>query len=437
MDSLKTLLIILLVALSGCGSIKSQVTEPVGLHQLYIDANGDLLDPEGEQKIENEEKYVQSIIDNFYKEKQSRPNLKLTIFIHGGLNTFESATGRVKELRGSMLEDGRYPVFISWRSGGPSNYLDHLFFLRRGEKVNFVVGGLTSPFVLAEDLLRSLARTPASTWNVLVGQNSVARWITDDEEQAYFSSVDELINLGFNVERVGNINGHGFEHFWSIWNPAKVFTAPFVDGLGTGSWNSMLRRTDLVLRRNDGFDGLTEYESETAATKFFRKLSEEHRDEELLLIGHSMGTIIANNIVSRFQELHFSEIVYMAAACTVKDIELVIAPYLYNNQKSRFYNLSLNPYRDILESNFFDFAPRGSLLIWIDDTLGTVNSFQNKTAGFWFNIVRGASEAFKDPSVRSRVVLTRFGIADSTPQNHGDFDEAGNEFWNEQFWNGR
>ena len=86
------------------------------------------------------------------------------------------------------------------------------------------------------------------------------------------------------------------------------------------------------------------------------------------------------------------------------------------------------------ENSALDFVPRGSLLIWIDETLGSTNSFQDKTAGYWFNMVRGASEAFKNPSIRKRVHLTQFGIKDGTPQTHGAFGDY--KFWNESFWRG-
>ena len=66
------------------------------------------------------------------------------------------------------------------------------------------------------------------------------------------------------------------------------------------------------------------------------------RGEEIILIGHSMGTIIANNILARFQELDFRTIVYMAAACTIKDVELVIPPYMQKNPDTTFYSLKLS-----------------------------------------------------------------------------------------------
>ena len=435
MGRIRYLLIIALSALSGCSSMQHMdKADELSSYQLYIDSTVDLLDPRNEKVINDEDLYVKNIIDNFSKKKSQNSDLKMTIFIHGGLNSFENATARRKQVKDSMLMDNKYPVFISWRSGGFSNYSDHLFSIRRGEKRNWFVGGITSPFVFAEDALRSLARIPASTYNVLFGQNSIRIGKYSKEEQYSDKALAELHKLGFVIYNSPNDTGHGAGDFWSVWNPVKLVTAPFVDGLGTGAWNSMLRRTDLVLRRNDGFNGISESKSDTAVTKFFKKVSSDLSNEELTLIGHSMGTIIANNIIARFQELKFKEIVYMAAACSIKDVELVVPPYMQKNDDTKFYSLSLNPYRDMAENSLLDFVPRGSLLMWIDDTLGANNSFQDKTAGFWFNMVRGASEAFKDPSIRNRVHLTQFGIKDGTPQKHGAFGDY--EFWNERFWQG-
>lgn len=50
---------------------------------------------------------------------------------------------------------------------------------------------------------------------------------------------------------------------------------------------------------------------------------------------------------------------------------------------SRFFNLSLDPYNEIAERTYYDFISRGSLLMWIDDTFGTVNSFRDRTFGKW------------------------------------------------------
>ncbi len=437
----KTILlaIITMVLVSGCASKQltheqaSKIDE-YKLYQLYIDEDGNLLNPASQEVVNDEQAYVDAIINNFDKLRANNEDLTLTIFIHGGLNTFDSARSKVELAKDKMLADGKYPLFISWNSGPFTNYSDHLFLLRRG--INSpVFGPISSPFVLLEDILRSIARFPASTYNVLFGQNSVRINNYSKEEKAATNALDKLHGLGFQIFNSPNDTGHTFSDWATVWNPVKLISAPFLDGFGKGAWDSMLRRTDLVLRKDTGFDGESEFHSNTAVTMFFTRYIELYPKRKTVIIGHSMGTIIANNIVSKYPDINFSNIIYMAAACRLKDLEYVISPYLESNPSAIFYSLSLNPYRDISENFYLDFVPRGSLLIWIDQTLGETNSFQDRTAGFWFNIVRAAGNTFKKDTVRKRVNLTQFGINDETPQNHGDFSKF--EYWSEDFWKGQ
>jgi pimeloyl-ACP methyl ester carboxylesterase len=420
----------------GCAARLSQdqikIVSDLSLYQLYIDENGNLLDPVSHLIVENEKEYIDDIFVNFQKQVEKRGELTLSVFIHGGLNTFKSSTSRVT-LKNKILDDGKYPLFVSWNSEASSNYFDHLFMMRRGNRAP-ILGPLSSPFVFLEDFLRSIARLPASTYNVLFGQNSVRISFYSKEEKASDAALRQLPQMKFRIYNNPHDTGHSFTDWATVWNPTKIVTAPFIDGLGTGAWNSMLRRTDLVLRKNVGFEGAPMSYADTAVSKFLTMYIKKYPDRQTEIIGHSMGTIIANNIIAKYSDIKFTNIVYMAAACRLKDLEYVVAPYLEKNSESQFYNLSLNPYRDLSENSYYDFIPRGSLLVWIDQTLGYTNSFQDRTAGFWFNIVRGAGNTFQKEHVRKRVHLTQFGIKDGTPQNHGDFDDF--KFWKKKFWQG-
>ncbi len=403
-------------------------------HFLFIDNNGIMRDVDNRSVFDYESK-VNKMLATYDAMRLHHPKLELTIYIHGGLNTFSETKRRVENTYKRILGDKdkpSFPIFISWKSGPFTNYFDHLFAIRNGER-NVLKGVLSSPFVFSEDILRSAARIPASYWNILAGQNQIAINIVSDIEDASNTSESELErNSEFKLYKDTDASrGHDFWDFASIWNPAKFVSAPLIDGFGKGAWRSMLRRTDLVLNSQQAFNGNGEVGSETAAYYLLEKLSTEYSSINKTLIGHSMGSIIANNILTKFPDLKLDNIVYMAAACSLKSIRSSVVPWLKKNKNSKFYNLTLNPYRDINENFFYDFTPRGSLLIWIDDFLEEVNSFEDRTAGYWFNTMRSAEVIFpKD--VRSRVALTRFGIRDKTPQNHGEFDDY--NFWSKQFW---
>ncbi|OUS31926.1 hypothetical protein A9Q99_02200 [Gammaproteobacteria bacterium 45_16_T64] len=472
----KLLLIIALLIVGGCSSLPYDKTSneiDTRLYQLYIDEYGKLIDPYTKLPVENgtkditEKSYVDRILENY--RLMEADGYELTVFIHGGLNTFASATDRVKEKAELMLKAKKYPLFISWDSSGPTNYWDYLMFLRRGELLSWYKTLLTVPTVIVEDFSRSIARIPASWFNMLDNNSAVAMWKESDEEKdvrwTLYGRIDaegnvvvpSLEGYGFNIHNHPDDNDLGIADMWSVPNPIKLVTAPIIDGLGTGAWESMLRRTDLVLLRDSG-EELTG-KSETAVTVLFDNLKRDkevkeakmkmekqsisneesipissehvHAEEKITIIGHSMGTIVANNIIANYPNLNFERIVYMAGACRIKDIRGVVSPYLKNNPKAQFFNLTLNPYREMTERNYLDFLPRGSLLMWIDDTLGDVNSFQDRTAGTWFNIVRAAVETFP-ADIRSQVHLTQFGMDDYSPKVHGDFGTF--PFWNEIFW---
>ena len=433
--------LISLLGLSGCASKtftpeQFLQLEDAKLYQIYIDEDGHLLNPASQEivPIHEEAGYVSNILENFERLNRSREgaDLVLTLFIHGGLNTFDAATERVTLFKDKMIKDGRYPLFVSWNSGPLTNYKDHLIRNRRGISSPFL-GLISSPFVFLEDSLRAIARIPASTYNVVFGQNTIRKSSDTKEKRAAAASIQELEMLPINLQ-VGRRGETTAGDWWSVWNPTKLVTAPIIDGLGTGAWSSMLRRADLVLRKDSGFNGEPKSTAHTAVAKFLTAYEQKFGRQGIDLIGHSMGAIIANNIISRNQDLNFNNIVFMGAACRIKDLEYVVVPYLKKNESTKFYNLSIHTYRELSENAFYDFVPRGSLLVWIDQTFGAINSFSDRTAGYWYNIVRAAKNVFKEPSVMRRVYLTEFAMDGDVPKKHGEFDEF--NFWQESFWLG-
>ena len=175
-------------------------------------------------------------------------------------------------------------------------------------------------------------------------------------------------------------------------------------------------------------------------------------DYQVTLIGHSMGTIILNellNLYSTDQDFQYDEIVYLAAACTIKNFERAVIPYLEQHPTTKFYNLTLHPYGDAREKTFWDLLPRGSLLDWIDDFASNPATFMQLTLGKWNNAIM----AFHiiPPKVREQVTLKGFGIEDplvnnrrsleepenilqNKPQRHGDFNDRDQLFWRPDYW---
>lgn len=459
---MRKLWILLALCLAGCtalnrsGETGDAESEFKARHYaIYIDRFGNIKQREevtpGDPKealakqADRERRYVDEIIGNFIAKRKINPNLKFTLFVHGGLNTFDNAWGRANLFSQTMLDEGRYPVFVGWNSGPFTNYFDHLFRIRKGER-RPVLGPLSMPFVLIEDAFRSIAHIPEAWYMSVTGPVTVMKRVNADAEEEFQRRMDRLQKRNFNVISKPPFVGVGATYV-TILNPAKLVTAPFVDGLGAGSWDSMLRRTDLVLSKALAFEGEISEDTpdnfaDTAVTTLLKRIETlatdpAHVGEQAVhidLIGHSMGSIVINNILARHPALKVDNVVFMGAAARIKDVENGVVPWLRReNNGARFFNLSLDPYRELGENTYYDFFPRGSLLHWIDNIFGEVNSFKDRTAGGWWNIIRTAEDVFPE-SVRSRVYLTRFPIGgeEQGPQTHGEFDDY--YFWRESYW---
>lgn len=260
----------------------------------------------------------------------------------------------------------------------------------------------------------------------------------------------------------------------TLW--AKLVTEPLVDWLGTPSWQVMSRRTLLAFDGDLGGSplgtgattqlsslgrrGLDAKDYSTAgAMEIFREELEQAMGDKkgaasqpaeqkyhITLIGHSMGTMVLNEWLRRDilegKGNLYSNIVYMAAACSVRDFSRAVLPFLVQHPETQFYDLMLNPLADLREETLADFVPRGSLLVWLDDFLTDPQTPLDRTLGRWDNMVNAT--AIIPDSVKKQIWLKAFAIAPSGalppmpsncnlgPQEHGDF--RNNPYWTEQFW---
>lgn len=429
-----TIVLTLIMLLGACSSIplQNKAKEPdkpipeklLKEHLIYIDKKGNLIDPYTKNVIQDEDGYV----GNIYKNLGDK---NLTIFIHGGLNTFQNATGKTNQILSYYDDKDSHIVVIGWQAGAITNYIDHLLFIRNGERRK-LLGPATSPLILVEDAARSVAHAPRATAESIMIQATVPIQAITGEEKAYYTSLAnlQLMQNGIKIKLTGESRGLGAKQIASILNPIKFATAPLVDGFGRGAWNSMSRRTEQLVFKETSFN--KKKSSKTAVSKFLTLIQDSSKNPEITLIGHSMGSMVANNILIRNPNLNYKNIVYMGAAATLNDVESKVVPILIKNPNAQFYNLSLDPYLEISESTALDSVPRGSLLVWIDTYLSSIKSFTDKTSGGWFNMIRAADTIFPD-SVKNRVYLTKFGFK-TGPQKHGEFDEF--KFWNSTFWTG-
>ena len=455
-------------------------------HLLYIDHNGALLNPwdAGPNKShiskQDEATYIDHILDEILAESasaQCKDKFTLTIFIHGGLNFLRDANERPDQFIKTMLKECHYPVFISWNSGAYTNYSDHLFRIRKGES-NPAKAIPSIPIVLAQDLTRSVLKAPSAYLREIKKASSVRKLYTQEVQQAYPKLIGRLKATGLNIHQPELIHQSiQVDPLLPVKIITKTVTTPIIDGFGKGAWDSMLRRTDLIFTSPYSINQLLTQELqpqhslkqghhfETAIAKFFRALSsspalaiaqqnlasvhttdQNTKDQKLAaiqinLIGHSMGTLVVNQALSKYPDLNIKNIVYMGAAAPLRSLESTIAPWLQHHPNTHFYSLSLDPYNELSEQSGQGLLPRGSLLNWIDNIFSDIHSVKDRTVGSWINIIMLADDMFApSPYLRERIHLTKFHVhtsqgMDVGPQQHGEFDNYA--FWREEYWTGQ
>jgi hypothetical protein len=392
---------------------------------------------------------------------------RVALIIHGGLNSQDDTVERATSQYEDILADDVYPVFINWDSSLPSSYRDHILFTRRGE-TSLVAGPLTSAFFVVADLLRGIGALPIAIWT----QGSEAfqashiidrspRIAADSAWKQLQDDADDDTRL--RMEPIGAVSDDDVDFglaSWVIGAPLKPLTIFFVNLAGANAWNEMLRRVDLLFQRVGDFEGSASYDRPKGLTYFMAKLAD-LQDElgslQVDIIGHSMGSIVINRLLagSIIQEVRheepagerevaaaasrndsklpaetpafvragipeFTNIVYLAAACSIRDYQLSAVPYCIRNEDSRVFHVVLHPNIELSESFSFDLAPRGSLLTWVDNFFATPVSIVERTAGRYENLARAL---YLTPvAIRDRVHVRVLDPGDpALPRTHGGF----------------
>lgn len=418
---------------------------------------------------------------------------RILLYVHGGLNTAQASIKRVVEYSPKILADGSYPIFVNWDSSLISSYRDYLLNLRQGVQIEsfcyfsrihclFTLGDLapglmTAPWYLSLDLSRAVLRLPLIVQRVFDGLMT-SHWRNEFRTNASASSHDnckEDAHVGMTPladallcearSHTGNQTAYHFEQgvdrrtsLESAWKIARVYaTFPVhvisgfvIDIAGTGSWSSMHRRTTMMFYRDSDLFSREPYRSPTGGVAEFmknlRQFLELHggKDEwEVTLVGHSMGTIVAIEMVRQFGnplekspgKPFFDNIVFMAAACSLRDYMDTIPRYLEEYNTTRMYHLLLHDQAEVTEQAVWGTALPGSLLVWLDGFFTQPNSPLDLVAGRYENLLRVLH--FHKPNLRRRISVKVFNFGAETrrtnPQTHGDFGNF--PFWKEEFWN--
>jgi len=369
----------------------------------------------------------------------------VVIFIHGGLVSINDGAATACALTHAMLADKAYPIFICWSSNLLDTYQEHLFSVREGIRSKEFAPA-TAPLQFLADVGGAATRAPLAMVKLFrndiyhldptaFSRASQAQLREDDLKKAEDSP--GLTPSELPLKLSGGLRGYdmttdtqrtGDFASWLFWLGAKVATTPIIDTLGSPSWFNMVRRTRVMFERESTFVneevnkemlqraydrgrenaadlkdqiGLRWESRQGALRIFFDSAQNELQwgppgsptpQPQISLIGHSMGAIIAGEILTRYNGIRFDNIVFMAAASTVNDFKIKVVPYLQNHALTRFYNLCLDPGNETGERepfNYAEVAPRGSLLVWIDSLFDSPDAEDDRTMGRWENAVLG------------------------------------------------
>lgn len=370
--------------------------------------------------------HLTKMIENIKATAPMRDGKKqIVIYIHGGMNTKTGAVLHTHDLAGNRaLRKEYYPISIDWNSAPLSTYLEHLLFVRRGSR-HVVEGTLTSPVLLTTDLARGVARAPVVWSRLLMSAGEQPGWVGLNYPPRRALAAQEALKETRRWRGTGPLVSDmtvpegdvrwtrqdmpvaeriaKFQSIHNLFFAPKMATGLLIDVIGTGAWDMMLRRSELLFRSQTMRDDLSprgraqvdlvtnhvknktnrtpegeaaihqavaemnadpmgavrhgaDYlnRSRPGAVEQFLSELEKQLDVDrysITLVGHSMGAIVSNEILKRHSKLPFDHIVYMAAACSVTECADNVGGYMRRNPDAKFYNLSLHPISEVGESN--------------------------------------------------------------------------------------
>ncbi len=475
--------VFVLLAIAGCANKPFEAEDPLyadhsghsAKHALYIDRRGyaiteelwasNLLDTNtwygADRSTAEEDSLVAAIgeqakqeladCDNDLADDASRnsrngkPKKEILIFIHGGLNSNTTSLRRSKDLlyKKSLASKCRFPIFINWRSGPFSSYKDHLISIRQGAEGG-ALAKVTSPLYFVTDIAQAAIGAPKS-W-VVQSKHSIRSTVLknfSDYDALQACHADKGQNIAckpaFELDCKTGKNRRGWRTalWWTV-SPAKTIITPLTFELGKAAWNVMLHRTNALLWKSCSLQtGCIKRQAEAnsyelgqgALAKLVRSIEAITRADdsyEITFIGHSMGTILINRIVAALPQLPVQNIVFLAAADSIRNTQYGALRFLKDNKQAHFYSWMLHPDNEARELPGYGFAPSGSILTWIDTMFTTPESLLDYRFGRWDSI-KHFPELF-DNEIASRSRLMVFPRdKHSAPHAHGDFNAC--QFW--------
>ncbi len=470
-------------------------------------------------------------LEAMFEEIEKQHPREIVIYAHGGLNAVDGAIAKSALLADTLEAEnsGKYFIGICWNSDLMPTYDQHLFSIREGlhQRTKAV---LTSPAMLLSDIGGAAVRMPLNIIDFLFQDIYTVRPETYKRTRLANVRYNQINEAPFDMQlgrltasdardqttRTGRQLNFGS---WLLTSPIKLPSTFFLDWLGSQPWKNMLRRTRTMFERESEFlpelsyrdvRNLAAYQSNAthkpvSAVKLLDELNSTGRTGAvwqfcdfaqqrlstgerpvITLVGHSMGAIVGCELVARFHEMPLDNLVFEAAACSIRDFKTEVVPYLEEqnlrdklwgdfksqykiadsaaepSRKTRFFNLCLHDNAENGEKNpgTLDLSERGSLLTWIDTLYQSPESENDRTLGRWINAILSTDDLPKD--ILNRITIKEFGRNRRTadlalpplygyekkngetvlePMKHGEFTRFGfgekAEATNLEFWSDR
>ncbi|MEK7747935.1 MAG: hypothetical protein AAB300_02520 [Nitrospirota bacterium] len=335
--------------------------------------------------------------------------------------------------------------------------MSHLFSVRQGKDFGWWTAPL-APIYLGADIARGVVRVPVVSLPQIVNDVKTLPFLEPFQSelctaQKMISEYQEDLKNGTSSTisiSMGQDKRSRSEMAISFLTyiptlPLKWVLSPMaLDMFGKNSWEMMNRSARMLFHDEKEFNSGSPHTQPSGGlhqfmSQFEKEVSREPETWEITVIGHSMGTIVMNEMIRRFN-INYANIVYMAGATSVRDYEDTIFPYLETHQETEVYHLTLHPIAEIRERWWMDSIMRGSLLMWVDQFLSQPQTRLDRTVGKFTNLMStvhdtpGMSESGQFRDLRRQIHIKAFGSGNGEigPQKHGDFNDAA--FWKPTFW---
>lgn len=447
--------------------------------------------------IPKSEEALHERIQQLNQEYASNTKIKeILIFIHGGLITekkgLDAALAQFKRLK---HDDSILPIFVTWDSGLLSSYWRHLS--TEGSGIAYYDNKVTQwPRRLGSTLLNlptdigvGIVETPRNMVNGLSKTAQTTDWAyrlspsTFATRKAYEDTLRDSFGISVDAitEEQAFYKPSGKNNIpWSMslgkgqvvadfpagaasiaFLPVSTALAPLYSGVGKPAWDNMNRRAKTLVHRYPTMIGSQSSNNSRGDGVFaavLGKVAAWQRSRPSLkvtLVGHSMGAIVLNEAIRGMDEtptgngssptgaipfINIDRLIYLAAACSIRDFVDTGGRYLMRNSSTKCYNLCLHPSREFREQFLSSYVPlvySGSLLMWIDEFFERPRDFKERTFGSFENCIT----AYRHMPSTSRFHLKAFADrarhngepadSQSGPQKHGQFDQF--EFWKDEF----